>query len=118
MSIAPITEAMKPAGAPGSYQPTARPRYPATSAPAIPSNMVMRQPPGSRPGISSFATAPMIRPMIKVPIKPDILLAYRDVAGIWPRVLQFDDLRAANIFACANLIEQVFAGRAIQIQNC
>src|SRR6266403_2176467 len=116
MSIAPITEAMKPAGSPGSYQPTARPRYPATNAPAIPSKIVMRQPPGSRPGISSFATAPMIRPMTKVPIKPDmtVLLAYRDLAGFWLRGLQFDYLGAANVFACANLIEQVFTGGAIK----
>src|SRR6266550_8261838 len=120
MSIAPITEAMKPAGSPGSYQPTARPRYPATSAPAIPSRIVIRQPPGSRPGISSFATAPMIRPMTKVPIRPcmTVLFAYRDLAEFWLRVLQFDDLRVSNVFACANLIEQVFIGRAIKIQNC
>src|SRR6266550_4679670 len=101
MSIAPITEAMKPAGSPGSYQPTARPRYPATSAPAIPSRIV-------------------IRPMTKVPIRPcmTVLFAYRDLAEFWLRVLQFDDLRVSNVFACANLIEQVFIGRAIKIQNC
>src|SRR5438067_8447674 len=120
MSIAPITEAMKPAGSPGSYQPTARPRYPATSAPAIPSRIVIRQPPGSRPGISSFATAPMIRPITIVPIRPcmTLLLAYRELAEFWLRVSQFDDLRASNVFACANVIEQVFTRRAIKIQNC
>ena len=36
-----------------------------TKAPAIPSNMVMMQPPGSFPGINSFAMAPMTRPMTK-----------------------------------------------------
>src|SRR6267378_1101565 len=61
----------------------------------------------------------MIKPMTKVSIRPTmtVLLAQRDVVWFWLRVLQFDDLCAANVFARANLIEQVFTGRAIKIQN-
>jgi len=37
---------------------------PPTKAPAIPSSMVTMQPPGSRPGMSSFAMTPATRPKI------------------------------------------------------
>ena len=39
-----------------------RPIQVPTSAPAIPSRIVMMQPPGSFPGINSFAIAPITRP--------------------------------------------------------
>jgi hypothetical protein len=34
--------------------------------PAMPSRIVMMQPPGSFPGINNFAIAPMTNPMIRV----------------------------------------------------
>ncbi len=72
--IAPMIEAIKPTGSPSVYQPAARPMYPATKDPATPSSMVTMIPPGSFPGIKSFATAPTIRPMISITrIDMDIL---------------------------------------------
>jgi len=43
--------------------PIARPIQPPIKAPATPSNIVMMNPPGSRPGINSFASAPASPPM-------------------------------------------------------
>src|SRR5215831_4534656 len=48
----------------------ARPRKPPTRAPAMPSRMVTMMPPGSSPGMRSFATAPMIRPRTIITRKP------------------------------------------------
>jgi hypothetical protein len=62
-----MIEAMIPGPAPGlAYHPSARPRTPASKAPATPINMVTMIPPGSRPGINSLAIAPTTSPMIKV----------------------------------------------------
>jgi hypothetical protein len=70
--IAPTTEKMKPAGCPSWYQPMVLPRNPARNDPAIPSRIVMMHPPGSRPGVSSFATIPMTPPMMTVQRSADI----------------------------------------------
>ncbi len=51
------------------------PEKPATKAPAIPSKIVMKQPPGSRPGMRSFAIAPTTSPMMSVPRIP--VMAFR-----------------------------------------
>src|SRR5580765_7341811 len=51
-----------PTGSPSRYQPAARPRNPPSSAPAMPRRMVTMKPPGSRPGVTSFATTPTARP--------------------------------------------------------
>jgi len=40
--------------------------------PATPRAMVIQMPPGSLPGMSSFAMAPTIRPMMSAPIKENI----------------------------------------------
>src|SRR5262245_53448619 len=53
---------MKPAASPSRYIPSARPAKPPSTAPAIPSSIVTMIPPGSRPGITSFAMAPTTRP--------------------------------------------------------
>ena len=52
----------KPAPSFGPYQPSARPMKPPITAPAMPSSIVTMNPPGSRPGISSLAIAPTIKP--------------------------------------------------------
>ena len=121
--MAPIIEAMKPAGCPGSYQPMARPRNPATNAPAMPSRIVIKQPPGSRPGISNFAIAPTTKPITSVPrtvaINSICLCKIgfdRDRAQPVSR-LQLDYLRAADVVAIPNVLEQLFAGGAIEIQD-
>src|SRR5215813_5163445 len=62
MITAPTTDAMKPAGSPSLYQPTARPIRPAISDPPIPSRIVTMTPPGSCPGMMSLANAPTIKP--------------------------------------------------------
>ena len=68
-----MIEAMIPGPVPGSeYQPSARPMKPASNAPATPSSIVMMKPPGSFPGINSFAIAPTTKPMIKVQRKSHI----------------------------------------------
>src|SRR5918995_3937678 len=62
-----MTEAMIPGPSPGlAYQPRARPRKPASRAPATPISMVTKNPPGSLPGIRNLAIAPTTNPMIKV----------------------------------------------------
>src|SRR4029077_5860128 len=113
-NVAPVIEAMKPAGRPGSYQPMARPRNPATKPPAMPSRIVIKQPPGSRPGISSFAIAPMTKPITSVPrivaINSICLCKIdRDRAQPVSR-LQLDYLGAANVVAVPNVLKQLFAG--------
>ena len=121
--MAPIIDAMKPAGRPGSYQPMARPRNPATNAPAMPSRIVIKQPPGSRPGISSFAIAPTTKPIISVPrivaINSICLCKLDSTArGVQPvSRLQLDYLRAADVITVANFLEQFFAGGGIEIQD-
>lgn len=45
--MAPMTEAMKPAGSSGPYQPKAPPMKRASSAPATPSTMVQMENPGT-----------------------------------------------------------------------
>src|SRR5512133_1041181 len=118
--MAPMTEAIKPAGCPGSYQPIARPRNPATKAPAMPSRMVIKQPPGSRPGIRNFAIAPTTKPITSVPrIAPINVSKFDSVAKGRNRFsgLQFNHLGATNIFTAADLLEQFFGGRAVEIQN-
>lgn len=62
--IAPIIEAKNPACCPGAYQPSARPSHDARRAPPIPISVVMMKPPGSRPGVRSFAIRPTIKPTI------------------------------------------------------
>jgi hypothetical protein len=62
-----MIEAMIPGPEPAVlYQPSERPRNPARKAPATPSSIVMKIPPGSRPGMRNFAIAPTTRPMIRV----------------------------------------------------
>src|SRR5262245_2678012 len=58
----PTTAIAKPTGSPSPYQPAVRPMNPPTSAPTIPSSTVTMNPPGSRPGVSTFATIPTSRP--------------------------------------------------------
>src|SRR5919108_4779295 len=60
--MAPRSDIRNPAPSLGPYQPAVRPTKPPRRAPAIPSNMVTIKPPGSRPGINSFAIAPTIKP--------------------------------------------------------
>src|SRR5436190_5931255 len=121
--MAPMTEAMKPAGCPGSYQPTTRPRNPATKAPAMPSRMVIKQPPGSRPGIRNFAIAPTTKPIISVPkIAPINVRARARLIHLAKernrfRALQFNNLSATNIFAFADLLKQFVARPTVKIQN-
>src|SRR3954470_24898393 len=63
--MAPMIDAMMPGPlAPDWYQPRARPMNPATSEPAMPSSIVMMTPPGSLPGMNSFANAPTTKPMM------------------------------------------------------
>src|SRR5687768_18028411 len=64
--IAPPTEARNPAGSPSAYQPIPRPIACATKAPATPISEVMMNPPGSRPGINTFATIPTNKPINNV----------------------------------------------------
>src|SRR5262249_823173 len=52
----------------------ARPIKPPTRAPAIPSSIVVNQPPGSRPGMRSFAIAPAMRPKMAQPIMAPMIL--------------------------------------------
>jgi hypothetical protein len=61
--IAPSVDMMNPARWPGAYKPISLPTTPATSAPPIPSSMVTKMPPGSFPGMMSFASAPTINPI-------------------------------------------------------
>src|SRR3954467_13998153 len=63
--MAPMMDAMMPGPlVPEWYHPSARPMNPATSEPAIPSSIVMMTPPGSLPGMNSFARAPTTNPMM------------------------------------------------------
>src|SRR5262245_29513446 len=48
--------------------PAARPMKPPSNAPAIPISIVTMMPPGSRPGITSLASAPTIKPNTIHPI--------------------------------------------------
>src|SRR6266550_4701050 len=66
--IAPTIDARNPAESFGPYQPAARPIQNAINAPAIPSSVVMINPPGSFPGIISLAMSPTMNPMIIIPI--------------------------------------------------
>src|SRR5262249_19786868 len=70
--MAPTTDIRKPAPSFGPYQPSARPRNPPNSAPAMPSHMVMMNPPGSRQGCKNFAMPPTINPNMIQPITPSI----------------------------------------------
>src|SRR5262245_55525547 len=72
MTMAPTTDIRNPAPSLGPYQPIVRPNQPASSAPQMPSRMVMMKPPGSRPGMRSFATTPTIRPKRIQPRIPTI----------------------------------------------
>ena len=65
---APRNDIRNPAACPGPYRPIARPMSPPTTAPAIPSYIVTMMPPGSRPGITSLASAPTTRPITIHPI--------------------------------------------------
>ena len=63
--MAPMTDAMMPGPLlPELYHPNARPTKPATNEPATPSSIVTMMPPGSFPGMKSFASAPATRPMM------------------------------------------------------
>src|SRR5258706_16151787 len=69
--MAPTSDIRNPAASFGPYHPSARPIDPPTIAPAMPSNIVTIQPPGSRPGISSLAIAPATKPKMihdRIPI--------------------------------------------------
>src|SRR5688572_6266793 len=69
---------------------------PPNSAPAIPSSIVTMKPPGSRPGINSFAITPTTRPNrihvripIQVPPALAVILQARNQLGIQPGWLDF-----------------------------
>src|SRR2546423_11272518 len=66
--IDPTSAIMNPAESVGPYQPRLRPRKPPRTAPAMPKSIVTMKPPGSRPGITSFANAPTIKPKKIQPI--------------------------------------------------
>ncbi len=59
-----MTAPMNPAESPGWYQPTSLPSRVESSAPATPSAMVIKKPPGSLPGIRNLAIAPAMKPMM------------------------------------------------------
>src|SRR5262245_31366845 len=58
----PTTAIAKLTGSPLRYHPAVRPMNPPSNAPATPSSTVTMNPPGSRPGVRSFATIPTSRP--------------------------------------------------------
>src|SRR5690349_23198678 len=70
--IDPSKAMKKPAGWSGPYSPRALPIQPPRSAPTIPRMIVTKIPPGSLPGIMSFAIAPTTSPKIIQPRKPNI----------------------------------------------
>src|SRR5947207_1432022 len=70
--IAPKIDTRNPALSFGPYHPATRPRYPPMRAPAMPSRIVTMNPPGSRPGMSSFAMTPTISPKTIQPSTPTI----------------------------------------------
>jgi hypothetical protein len=55
---------MIPAPWPDLYRPSARPISVPTNDPAMPSRIVTMMPPGSFPGMTSFAIAPTTSPMM------------------------------------------------------
>jgi hypothetical protein len=66
--MAPNADMIHPARWPGAYSPSILPMKPATSAPATPSSMVAKIPPGSFPGMMSFASAPISNPINNIQI--------------------------------------------------
>src|SRR4029450_9293907 len=72
----------------GPYHPTARPRKPPTSAPAMPNRMVTIHPPGSRPGMRSLATAPTINPKMIHPMIPMRISFLRAPLAVRPEQAQ------------------------------
>src|SRR5947199_5956944 len=68
--IAPRIDIRNPALSFGPYHPAVRPMKPPINAPAIPSRIVTMNPPGSRPGMTSFAMTPTIRPKTIQPSTP------------------------------------------------
>src|SRR6185295_19232442 len=82
--MAPISDPTKPAGSPARYKPNACPPNVASSDPAIPIAAVMKNPAGSRPGVSILARSPTTKPtrmvqMMLIALSPSVLF-YR-VAG-------------------------------------
>src|SRR5580765_4717470 len=67
--MAPTVDPMIPAEGLSPYQPRAPPRKLATKAPAPPRPIVIQIPPGSLPGMISFASAPAIKPTSAVQIR-------------------------------------------------
>jgi hypothetical protein len=59
-----MIDAKNPAVWPGRYNPSVLPRICAVNAPATPKSDVRIKPPGSRPGIRSFAITPTMKPMM------------------------------------------------------
>src|SRR3954462_15627804 len=100
-----------------------RPSQVPTNAPAMPSSIVMIQPPGSLPGMSSFAIAPITRPtnniqMIPCALKSMPQVCSRLLATVNPEMgSEFDYLRRFDVFAATNLLEQVSVRRGVEIEN-
>src|SRR3954468_10577557 len=113
--IAPRNDIRKPALSLGPYQPAARPTQPPSSAPAMPSSIVTMIPPGSRPGITSLASAPTIRPKIIHPITPNIAVTSgtNRVANQGPGPADNGCVKNLRIFAPLTNGEQLeFSGAA------
>src|ERR1700731_3942743 len=92
--------------------------------PAIPISMVMMHPPGSRPGMRSFATAPMSNPITNVQIRAPMILILqalrtnRAAMALWSRVsLQLNHLRRFYVVAAPDLFEQRVIGNRVEIQD-
>ena len=59
----------------GRTSPIARPSQPPSRAPTMPSTIVTKMPPGSRPGITSLARAPTINPKMIQPKMLNIVIS-------------------------------------------
>src|SRR5689334_20823292 len=81
----------------------------ATSAPAMPSSAVRKNPPGSRPGMISFASAPTTAPMITIQISSSIFVPPGATAPMPPAPSRFACSRNAKRLTDADQVRAVEA---------